>query len=56
MNSLELCSLAVSLGAVDTLISPPASMTHAGFPKEVRLKTGITPDELVRLSVGIEKA
>jgi len=55
MNSLELCSLAVSLGAVDTLISHPASMTHAGVPKDVRLKTGIT-DELVRLSVGIEDA
>jgi methionine-gamma-lyase len=55
MNSLELCSLAVSLGAVDTLISHPASMTHAGVPKDVRIKTGIT-DELVRLSVGIEDA
>ena len=54
MNSLELCSLAVSLGAVDTLISHPASMTHAGVPKEMRLKTGIT-DDLVRLSVGIEE-
>jgi methionine-gamma-lyase len=54
MNSLELCSLAVSLGAVDTLISHPASMTHAGVPKEVRIKTGIT-DDLVRLSVGIEE-
>ena len=55
MNSLELCSLAVSLGAMDTLISPPASMTHTGVPREVRLKTGIT-DELVRLSVGIDEA
>ncbi len=54
MNSLELCSLAVSLGAVDTLISHPASMTHAGVPKEVRIRTGIT-DNLVRLSVGIEE-
>jgi len=43
------------LGAVDTLISHPASMTHAGVPKEVRIKTGIT-DELVRLSVGIEES
>jgi len=55
MNSLELCSLAVSLGAVDTLISHPASMTHARVPKEVRVKTGIT-DDLVRLSVGIEES
>jgi methionine-gamma-lyase len=54
MNSLELCSLIVSLGAVETLISPPVSMTHAGVTREVRLKTGIT-DELVRLSVGIEE-
>ena len=54
MNSLELCCLTVSLGAVDTLIQHPASMTHAGVPKEVRIKTGIT-DELVRLSVGIEE-
>jgi methionine-gamma-lyase len=54
MNSLELCSLAVSLGAVDTLIQHPASMTHVGIPKEVRIKTGIT-DDLVRLSVGIEE-
>jgi methionine-gamma-lyase len=54
MNNLELCSLAVSLGAVDTLIQHPASMTHAGIPKEVRTQTGIT-DDLVRLSVGIEE-
>ena len=54
MNRVELCSLAVSLGAVDSLIQHPASMTHAGVPKEVRLKTGIT-DDLVRLSVGIEE-
>jgi len=54
MNCLELCSLAVSLGAVDTLISHPASMTHAGVPKEARIKMGIT-DDLVRLSVGIEE-
>lgn len=53
MNGVELCSLAVSLGAVDTLIQHPASMTHANIPKEVRRKTGIT-DDLVRLSVGIE--
>lgn len=54
MNSLELCSLAVSLGAVDTLISHPASMTHASVTEQVRIKTGITND-LVRLSVGIEE-
>lgn len=54
MDSVELCSLAVSLGAVDSLIQHPASMTHAGIPEAVRIKTGIT-DDLVRLSVGIEE-
>jgi len=53
MNSVKLCALAVSLGAVETLIEHPASMTHAVVPKEERLKAGIT-DSLVRLSVGIE--
>ncbi|MDQ1274715.1 MAG: methionine-gamma-lyase [Euryarchaeota archaeon] len=53
MNSVRLCSLAVSLGATDTLIQHPASMTHACVPKEVRGKVGIT-DGLVRLSIGIE--
>jgi methionine-gamma-lyase len=55
MNSVKLCTLAVSLGAVETLIEHPASMTHAIIPKEERLKTGIT-DSLVRLAVGIEDA
>jgi methionine-gamma-lyase len=53
MNSVRLCTLAVSLGAVETLIEHPASMTHAIVPKEEKLKAGIT-DNLVRLSVGIE--
>jgi methionine-gamma-lyase len=53
MNSVKLCMLAVSLGAVETLIEHPASMTHAMVPKEERLKAGVT-DGLVRLSVGIE--
>lgn len=55
MNSVKLCALAVSLGAVETLIEHPASMTHAVVPKKERLKAGIT-DSLVRLSVGIEDA
>lgn len=55
MNSVRLCTLAVSLGAVETLIEHPASMTHAIVPREERLKAGIT-DGLVRLSVGIEDA
>lgn len=53
MNGLEICSLAVSLGTVDTLIEHPASMTHAAMPREMRVQLGIT-DGLVRISVGIE--
>ncbi len=53
MNSLKLCTLAVSLGGVETLIQHPASMTHFSMGKEARLAGGIT-DGLVRLSVGIE--
>jgi len=55
MNSVKLCSLAVSLGAVETLISHPASMTHSIIPRKERLRSGLT-DGLVRLSVGIEAA
>lgn len=54
MNRVERCTLAVSLGYVDTVIQHPASMTHANIPRKVRLKIGIT-DDLVRLSVGIEE-
>ena len=53
MNSLKLCSLAESLGAVETMITHPATMTHADVPKDERLARGLT-DGLVRLSVGIE--
>jgi cystathionine beta-lyase/cystathionine gamma-synthase len=53
LNKVKLCSLAESLGGVETLISHPASMTHASMPPEVRQHIGIT-DGLVRLSVGIE--
>jgi cystathionine beta-lyase/cystathionine gamma-synthase len=53
LNNLKLCSLAESLGGVESLISLPAQMTHASMPKEVRDRVGIT-DSLVRLSVGIE--
>lgn len=53
MNNLKLCSLAESLGAVETMITHPASMTHASVPKEIRLERGLS-DSLVRLSVGIE--
>lgn len=53
MDNVHLAGLAVSLGGVETLISHPASMTHAGMPRDQRLAAGIT-DGLVRFSVGIE--
>jgi cystathionine beta-lyase/cystathionine gamma-synthase len=53
LERVKLCSLAESLGAVETLISHPATMTHASVPSEYRAKLGIT-DGLVRISVGIE--
>jgi cystathionine beta-lyase/cystathionine gamma-synthase len=53
MNSVKLCSLAESLGAVETMVTHPASMTHGSVPREVRLARGLT-DGLVRLSAGIE--
>ncbi|MBI4878375.1 MAG: PLP-dependent transferase [Planctomycetes bacterium] len=53
MNSVKLCSLAVSLGGVETLIQHPASMTHASMGAEARQRAHIS-DGLVRLSVGVE--
>jgi methionine-gamma-lyase len=53
IDALEVCTRAVSLGTVDTLVSHPASMTHYGIPREERIKYGIT-DGLIRMSVGIE--
>ncbi len=53
LENVQLCSLAESLGGVETLISLPALMTHASVPPAVRQQIGIT-DGLVRLSVGIE--
>lgn len=53
VNKLQVCTRAVSIGTVDTLVSHPASMSHAGIPREIRLKTGIT-DSLIRISVGLE--
>lgn len=53
MNHLSLIPLAVSLGDAETLLQHPASMTHAGVPKESREKMGIT-DALLRISVGLE--
>lgn len=53
MNNVKLCALAESLGAVETMVTHPASMTHASVPKEVREARGLT-DGIVRFSVGIE--
>jgi cystathionine gamma-lyase/cystathionine beta-lyase/cystathionine gamma-lyase/homocysteine desulfhydrase len=53
LNSVRLMALAESLGGVETLISHPASMTHASIPPERRLQIGLTED-MVRVSVGIE--
>jgi cystathionine gamma-lyase/cystathionine beta-lyase/cystathionine gamma-lyase/homocysteine desulfhydrase len=55
MNRVRLMALAESLGGVETLISHPASMTHASVPAERRHAMGLT-DSLVRISVGIEDA
>jgi len=53
LAKVRLCSLAESLGGVETLISHPATMTHAAIPEEERNRLGVTPG-LVRISVGIE--
>ena len=55
MESVELFSLAESLGGVESLINHPASMTHASIPKEERQKSGLV-DSLIRLSIGVEDA
>jgi cystathionine gamma-synthase len=55
LQTLELFSLAVSLGGVESLISHPATMTHAAMDAEARAEAGIA-DELLRISVGIEDA
>ncbi|MDK1022395.1 MAG: PLP-dependent transferase, partial [Candidatus Hydrogenedentes bacterium] len=47
------CGLAESLGSVETMITHPASMTHAEVPDDERRARGLS-DGLVRLSVGIE--
>ncbi len=53
LNNVRLCALAENLGATETLITHPATMTHAAVPVEQRQATGIT-DGLIRLSVGLE--
>ena len=53
LNAVELMALAESLGGVETLISHPATMTHASVPEDRRARIGITPG-LVRISAGVE--
>ncbi|EAX91132.1 methionine gamma-lyase [Trichomonas vaginalis G3] len=53
LDNCHVVSLAVSLGGPESLIQHPASMTHAGVPKEEREAAGLT-DNLIRLSVGCE--
>ena len=55
INSLKLCTLAVSLGDTETLVEQAAAMTHTMIPKEVREAAGIT-DGMIRMSVGLEDA
>src|SRR5262249_4887293 len=53
LKRVRVCSLAESLGGVETLISHPATMTHAALGEKGRREIGIT-DGMVRISVGIE--
>jgi cystathionine gamma-lyase len=53
LSSVKLCLLAENLGAVETLVTHPASMSHSDVPIDTRNRLGIT-DELIRLSVGLE--
>jgi len=55
VNNVKVCTLATSLGGVETILQHSASMTHATLSSEERLKAGVT-DGLIRLSVGIEDA
>ena len=55
LNKVKYFTLAESLGAVESLISIPALMTHASIPVERRAELGIT-DGLIRISVGLEDA
>jgi methionine-gamma-lyase len=54
-NNVELCTLATSLGGVETILQHSASMTHATLTPEQRAEAGIS-EGLIRLSVGIEDA
>ena len=53
LEKLELPLIAPSLGGVETLVTLPATTSHAGIPREERLRLGIS-DSLIRVSIGIE--
>ena len=53
LENVKICTLAESLGGVETLISHPLIMTHASVPAELRQRLGIT-EGLIRISVGVE--
>ena len=53
IDRLRMCTRAVSVGTVDTLVSHPASMSHSGMSPDDRHKAGIA-DGLTRMSVGLE--
>jgi cystathionine beta-lyase/cystathionine gamma-synthase len=53
LGKVRVFSLAESLGGVESLISHPATMTHASVPSEMRARLGIR-DDLLRLSCGVE--
>jgi methionine-gamma-lyase len=53
IDNVQIMTLAVSLGGIETLIEHPASMTHAGISAEEKASAGIS-DDLVRLAVGCE--
>jgi cystathionine gamma-lyase/cystathionine beta-lyase/cystathionine gamma-lyase/homocysteine desulfhydrase len=55
LRRLKICTVGESLGGVETLISHPATMTHAALGEEGRAAIGLT-DGMVRISVGIEDA
>ena len=53
INALKFCTLTPTLGDVDTLVLHPATMSHRGIARDIRLQHEIT-DGLIRMSVGIE--
>ena len=55
INSLELCTIAVSLGATETLIEQPAAMTHSFYSVEELASAGLR-ESMIRLSIGLEDA